>query len=340
MSRSRRRLGTVVVALTLANAGASALAAHPAWAGSVVEHPVAQGATPPATAPIVTATLDPDIVLFGDTLTARVDVLVDPAVVDPSTIAVRWNPTPWQSVQPPRRTVAAAGSTADVRMTYVLRCLTSLCAPARDTEHIHLPQARVSYLAPESHGTPTVVRAPWRTLIVHTRVGDPDPSNRDGRAAPWGADLVNLPPATFRVPPWLAIVVLVCTGVLLLAAAVAILIRAWPRAVPEVEPEVEPEPEPVPSALEQALAVLERKGEDGVEERRRALELVADEAERVGDRDLALDARALAWSSATPRALRTRALAVVLRERLAPLLEADEVGVNGGDPAERTNGAR
>ena len=79
-----------------------------------------------------------------------------------------------------------------------------------------------------------------------------------------------------------------------------------------------------------------------MEERRRALELVADEVERVGDRELALQARALAWSSAAPQVQRTRELASLLRVRLAPVLEleaASSNGSNGKHPRGEQNGA-
>jgi hypothetical protein len=62
----------------------------------------------------------------------------------------------------------------------------------------------------------------------------------------------------------------------------------------------------------------------------------------VGELGLALDARALAWSSSVPEPQRTQELAAVLRVRLAPLLEAEteeeEESPNGTVPSERRNG--
>jgi hypothetical protein len=74
------------------------------------------------------------------------------------------------------------------------------------------------------------------------------------------------------------------------------------------------------SALEQALALLENSAAaNGAESRRRALELVADEVERLGDGALANDARALAWSEHVPEGDTTKAFAARLRSRMESL---------------------
>ena len=65
----------------------------------------------------------------------------------------------------------------------------------------------------------------------------------------------------------------------------------------------------MPTPLEQALALLEAPAANGGQDRRRALELVAEEVERWGDDDLALSARTLAWSEDSPEGDETRALA-------------------------------
>lgn len=300
---------------------------------------VAPGQTPGASqdAVAVTADLDPRIVLFGDTLTARVDAVLDPSVVDPETVKVSWDSAPWVPVGVPRRTLERAGSTAHVQMTYVLRCLTSVCAPVRETDRIELKPATVTYTSTAGERQQGSVDVRWPTLVVHTRAGELDSTARDALAAPWRADFTSLPAVSYRVDPWLAIALLVGLGVLLLAIAGVVVYRAWPRREPEPAPE--PAPEPVASVLEQALELLESDmSGDGVEERRRALELVADEVEHLGDEELALCAREMAWSPVDPETDRTRALAAELRVRFADVLaELEAERSNGAHPGERVN---
>jgi hypothetical protein len=269
---------------------------------------------PPEDGLTAIASLEPRIVLFGDTVTARVDVALDRSAIDADAVRVAWAPAPWRHVRPPERTVETDGQVAHIRTTYLLSCLTRECAPARETEEIAFPAARVSYPEGGSAG-PTRVEAEWPSLLVHSRLGGLDADRRDALAAPWRADFVSLPAVTYRMSPGALIAVLVGLAALLFGIAAVVTYRAWPRPVPEPEPE--PPPPPVASALEQALALLESPvAMNGNEGRRRALELVADEVERVGDLELALAARALAWSPDAPEVPATRALATRLRDRL------------------------
>lgn len=263
-----------------------------------------------------TAALSPGIVLFGDTLTATVDVVLDRTVLDPDTVEVSWSHAPWRAVDPPTRARRDSGRATHLRTTFVLRCLTALCVPARDTEQVELEPAEVSYEAEVGEGPRQLtLDVPWPALVVHPRVGDSlPPGQRDALSAPWRADLASLPAVSYRVSPWLVLGVLISLGVLFLAASALIVYRALPEREPPPEPE--PEPEPVASPLEQALALLESPATNGSHARRRALELVAEEVERFGEDDLALRARTLAWSEDTPEGHETRALAARLRSLL------------------------
>jgi len=325
--------------LVLLAVGAAIALAAALWARDD-EEPAA-GAEPAVTQDGIAATADfaPRIVLFGDTLVAHVDAILDPARVDPETVKVTWSSSPWAPVAVPRTSLERVGSAAHVRSTYVLRCLAAVCAPARETERVDLEPARVTYTTvADGARTQQSIDVPWPTLVIHTRVGDLDSSARDALAAPWRADFSSLPAVTYRIDPTLAVFLLVALGVLLLVAAGLLVYRAWPRREPE--PEQEPEPEPVASVLEQALELLEADlSADGVEERRRALELVADEVDRMGEETLAGDARELAWSPLDPEPVRTRALAADLRVIFADVLaELEAERSNSGDLAGRRNG--
>jgi hypothetical protein len=278
-----------------------------------------EGKAPQArTDPIsATATFFPRVVLFGDTLSATLDVVLDRTALDPAEVEVDWSPAPWRPVAPPAEARRDSGTTTHLRTTYVLRCLTTLCVPARDTEEVDFEPAAVGYVASVGEGRRRLtLEVPWPTLVVHPRVGSGEESGqRDALAAPWRADTVSLPAASYRVAPAFLLAVLAAAGVLLLAVAAVIAFRALPEREPPPEPE--PEPEPLATPLEQALALLEAPSTtNGAHDRRRALELVAEEVERRGEDDLALRARTLAWSEDTPEGDETRALAARLRSML------------------------
>jgi len=270
--------------------------------------------TPPPAEPVAaTASFEPPAVLFGDTLGAWVDVLVDRTAIDPDRVSVTWDPAPWTSVRPPRRVQESAGATAHVRTAFLLRCLARACVPARDTEQVELAPAQVAYPAPGGAAGRLEVR--WPVLVVHSRLTGLDASRRDALSAPWRADLLTPPAVSYRVAPGLAIALLGTAGALLTALAALLAYRARPRR--ERAPEPEPEPAPPLPPLELALALLSGPASaDGSEERRRALELVAEASERLGEEELAGAARALAWSADAPPRDEARALAARLRSRL------------------------
>jgi hypothetical protein len=265
-----------------------------------------------------TGTLTPRITLFGDLLTAQVDVVVDEEIVDPAGVNLAWSPAPWTQVRAPVRSRHNSAGVTYLRTTYFLRCLTRPCVPVRETEEIDLAPARVTYPAAVGEGTRRLsVDVTWPTLLVHSRIGQTE-DRRDALAAPWRAELVSLPPVTYTAPPTLILLLLLAGGTTLFVIAGVLVYRA----IPERQPPPEPEPEPVPVAtlLEQALAFLEAPAAaNGAPERRRALELVADEVDGWGEPDLARTARALAWSEHEPESEITKAFAATLRSRMENL---------------------
>jgi hypothetical protein len=285
------------------------------WDRGGTEEEAAQGNDPIA----ATSTFAPRAVLFGDTVTATVDVVVDKTVVDPDDVKVEAAFGNWKPVAAPRSSREDSGDTAYLRTAYTLRCLTRLCVPARDTEEIEFEPARVTYAALVGGGNQRLnVDAEWPMLVVHTRAGSDTDDRRDVLAAPWHADLLTLPLFSYRISPGLLLALLLIGGIGLFAVA-GILVY---RAIPDRKPPPEPEPEPIPVAtlLEQALAFLEAPtSSNGAPERRRALELVADEVETWGDTALATTARSLAWSEHAPESATTKAFAAELRNRMESL---------------------
>ncbi len=266
-----------------------------------------------------TGSFAPRAVLFGDTLTAKIDVVVDKTIVDPDEVEVAAAFDWWKPVSEPLVSREDSGDTAYLHTTYVLRCLTRLCVPARETEQLDFDAAKVSYAATVGDGTQRLsVDVPWPTLIVHSRIGEGGDDRSDLLAAPWRADLVSLPLVSYRISPGLLLVLLLAGGAALFAVAGMLVYRAIPDRRPPPEPE--PEPVPVATLLEQALAFLEAPASsNGAPERRRALELVADEVESWGETKLATTARALAWSEHAPESKTTKAFAADLRRRMESL---------------------
>jgi hypothetical protein len=124
-----------------------------------------------------------------------------------------------------------------------------------------------------------------------------------------------VPAATYRFPAGLLIPGALVLAVLLAAGGAALAWLAFPRRTPVPEPEPEPEPEPVIllTPLEQALELLEDASRaDGTEDRRRALELVAEVLD-LEHPDLARAARTLAWSEDHPLVEQTSGLATRVR---------------------------
>jgi hypothetical protein len=271
-------------------------------------------------------TFSPRLALFGDTVRAHVDVVVDTTRIDPDSVRVAAAFMPWEAIARPERVQREAGDTGHVRTTFVLRCLTGACILTGQSARLEFEEARISFLA---RGTPqgtqagaeSAIRAAWPPLLVYPRFAAANLNDAQGSAAPWRADLVTLPAASYRITPGILVALLLAGAAIAAIAAIGLAYVAWPRRDPAPLPEPEPElpPEPALSPLEQALALLEESVRvDGAEGQRRALELVAEELELAqwGDPDLARTARVLAWSEGVPPLEETSALAARVRSTL------------------------
>lgn len=277
------------------------------------------------------ASISPRPILFGDTVRAYVDVVLDAERIDPDSVHAAADFSPWEVVGQPEHKVVSAGERAYVRTTFVLRCVTGACVPSGNFSLYEFDPGRVSF-ARRSGQLADVgsVVVPLPSLRVYSRlseavtVGSP-------RSAPWQMDLLSLPTPSFRLSPGLLVALLLVAAFLATLGAVALAYVAWPRAadLPPLEPEPAPPPEPALSPLEQALILLENAVRvNGSADQRRALELVAEELERAawGDPTLAGAARALAWSEGVPPVDRTTDLAARVRSALDEEYESAERG--------------
>jgi hypothetical protein len=298
--------------------------------------PGAQPVTPtpaPQNLPAIdaNATLLPRIIFFGDTMQARFDVSLDRARIDPDSVRVSAELTPWEILET-RRERKDDGQRTHLRWTYTMRCLIGPCVPAGATAPLEFNPARVSWAAVgEGAAGRDSMQVELPLLVVYSRFAAAGFEGLDEAASPWRADLVSLPVISYRVTPTVAVALLFGGSILLLVAAGALAYVAWPRREPAPEPEPEPEPAPSLTPLEQALALLEETVRtDGAGDQRRALELVSEQLEEWGDPDLSLAARILAWSEGVPEVEQTTALAARVRAELErELFERAELDTNG-----------
>jgi hypothetical protein len=297
-----------VVALAAVALGATALAA------TLVLRD--RGGTQAASAPGAIQTrlvLAPRVANFADTVTARIEVVLDRSRVVPGSLRIASEFEPWTPVRRPSRTSRDEGATRYVETVFVLRCLTALCPPRRQSAAREFEPVRVTYTT--TAGAPRSFQVRWPVLVVNSRIVPDDFQREDELARPWRADLVSLPPPTYRISPALLLGLLLAgAGAFALAGGVLAYAALPTRRRPPPEPILPPEPDLTP--LERALALLENGlPSDRAGERRQALERLAREL-AAHDAGLAQEASTLAWAAATPPAEKARKVATRVRSLL------------------------
>lgn len=275
------------------------------------------------------ADLDTYKVHFGDTITAKVEVTVDRSRVDPDSIRVTTDFTPWEPVGRPDVVRRDGHSTTYLETRYTLRCLESFCLTPEEESAQSFPQARITY-TPAGGGDQQTMRVAWPDVLVTARYAPPSASQSSSPAdTQWRANLLSLPQATYRIGPWALVALLLLLAALLAAAAVLIVLRTRPKApATPVAASAAVSGGPGISPLEYALALLEDPTRvNGSGDQRRALELVADGLVVHGDGALGRIARALAWSRPVPRIEETSGLARKARAVFGRREEADAPAV-------------
>ncbi len=268
--------------------------------------------------------VSPRVVLFGDTVTARVQVALDRARIDPDSLRVETAFAPWQLVRAPQRIRRDDDRATYVETVYVIRCLGPTCVPNRASSSREFQAVKLTYDQVDGGRASTEVR--WPVLVMNTRLVSDDFGRRDEYGTPWRADLATLPAASYRLSPTLLLALLLAGAVGLLLGGGRLAYAALPRREEPPPPEP-PAPPPPPdlTPLERALALLEEPNPlDGAAERRRALEFVAEHFDG-RDRSLAASARALAWRSGQPAPTESVGLAARVREHLDQDAASDEL---------------
>jgi hypothetical protein len=263
------------------------------------------------------ATLSPRVVLFGDTIRAQIEVTLDRDRVDPDSVRIAFDFSPWEIVARPEPTRRDGRTTTFLQSTVVLRCLADACVPPGESATLEFDPARVTYAASGEEGRRRAAsEVVWPVLIVHSRLVSSDFRRTGATATAWRADTVSPPPVSYRLAPGLAVGLLLVGGGVFAVAGTALASLAVPRRGKPLTARPEEPPMPSLTPLEHALALLEGDASpNGAAARRRALELVAEElAER--DTHLAQTARVLAWSEEVPVADETSELAARVRSAI------------------------
>lgn len=273
-----RRLALATIALVVAGCGGAD------------EELLPPGRTLAASADVV-----PRTSLFGDTLTARVIVTLDRGAVDPGELELRPRFGPYERVGEVDVSRRDVGSHTQLVYTMRLRCAQFACLPRSGSLG---GEARTEFRFPSFRIGGLTVR--WPPVEVASRI---NPSEL--QAFRYRANVTPVPEAEPRVEPVTLAAASLAAAVLLALLAFGLLgraaARAWRRA-----PELDLPP------VERALLFLEwtRDGED----RRRALELLAEALDGESRAELARAARKLAWSDAPPTAEAAAELAGEVRE--------------------------
>lgn len=290
--------------------------------GALVLPAAVQAQLPGGRAIAVTTTIAPDVHLFAEPVTASTRVIVDPREYDPDRIDVRVRFAPYELLRSLERSRREVGDLVELRYTATLRCLDLAClAPRFQTvlgeqeggrpERYTFRFAPAEVLYRKGDGSvELVVQRPFPALEVVSRINATQLAAADQlglEAAPTSEYIASLapPPPTYRISPRaLAAGALVLAAVLLLfpvSLAVSFVRARWrarrrPRRL---------------SPGERALLLVEWAGRqaDGEQDRRRALEALADVLERSGAEPLAESTRTFAWAEEAPDRRRAAELA-------------------------------
>ncbi len=275
-----------------------------AIAGLGDDVPSAGLAVPGQAAVTAKADVTPRTHLFGDTLVARIDVVVDRDAVGPELPRVVRSFAPY-SVEGTTTARRDAGRFSQLRYTFRLRCLREACLSTSGRARVRFDPLRVLYRT--AAGEPRVVRVTWPQVELYSRLASVPKEEEEEQSstsrfntpvmAPWRADLTALPAVSHRSSPTLlTALLLLAAGLLVLPACVLIYLALPWRASPSWESWLAQLP-----PIERALAVLERARTQGdATARRRALERLGMELRVRGADELAREALELAWTEAAP----------------------------------------
>jgi hypothetical protein len=235
--------------------------------------------------------LEPQGHLFGERVTARLDIVFDAARVRADSIKGRPRFAPYTVVSR-REQRESFENVARIRQEYVLECLRARClAPKRG--FFEFAPVALEYVTRSGPGVqPT--SAEWPELRVASRTGADDLEGLRLRA-----DVRDLPSVSYGLRPAVAAAIGYSLAVLFALVGLALVARGL--NAPALLGEVLARRRARLSPLERALALVRRATERGeLDGSRRALERLAKELRRTREADLAETASRLAWRRDQP----------------------------------------
>ena len=236
----------------------------------------------------VQAQVTPDVHTFGEPVVASVEVVADAGFIKPETVRVETEFDPYELAGEATVEREVVDGVARIVFRYPLRCLKEGCDAAAARGVAQLEPGLVRYRFVEGSGPGRHI-LDWPAFEVASRV-----SPADVEALRWRASDTTLPEATTRVGPvGFALALLALAGVLA-GAAVWLARRLWRTEREDAAEEAHVDRSPLERALDLVLA--DSGNGAASPDRRRTLERLARELSAVGQRGLADDARALAWS--------------------------------------------
>jgi hypothetical protein len=264
--------------------------------------------------------LGPPIHLFGDTLTADVDVVVDRTKLDPSRLRLKTSFSPYDPIEEMEVARREAGDLAEVRYRLRLRCLERACITSTlgtiqnpggsAPRTFRFQPAQVQYTDPGAENPRLLRTVRFSPVESVTRINAQDVTQVYG--FPFRGNVTPLPAISQRISPTTLALILLLLAAALLVLPATLLLRWW-RERRRPPP---PEPEPEPTALQRAIALVEwsLERENGAE-RRAALEALASELDVVEPNGLGDETRFAAWSPPSPSTGETERILTFVKER-------------------------
>jgi hypothetical protein len=257
---------------------------------------------------LVRTSITPTRSLFGQIVTARADVVLDPRVVDPASVELAADFKPFRVRWESRRVVPAIGRATVVRFAYELQCVARKCLPAqndRGATGFQVSPTRVT--ARERGGRKVTARAVWPEFGVQSRLTGDDIAFSTPRIDTAFA----APHVSWAVSPGLV------GGIAIGLAGLLVLGAGWLIATVALRDGRPLRTLRIPSHLtpiERALLLAEHAASRGeVPESRKALERLAVELRRSGIPGRADEAEQLAWSQHAPSSETVAGLAEAVR---------------------------
>jgi hypothetical protein len=268
--------------------------------------------------PTVRADIQPRTHRFGETVTARLELLVPTSQLQGDTLRAGGSFDPYQVVGDPRRELLRVGRFTVARYEIQLRCFKEECLPQGQSREFTFAPVGFTWKIPAPPGRKFADRrlderrasGPLPRLTVARAITGSD--LQEGR---WQSSLATLPEPHLRFSARRLESVLLGAAIALVVLA-AVLVGLWARRALQARDEARAVAEgSAPEPLELALRLAESADGDATR-RRLALETLAAELRVANEPRFAENAEQLAWAERAPSRDAIALLTATVRERV------------------------